>query len=252
MSRLSKLRGIAAAMAFALGMSAQAKAQEDGADIGYLAEVLAEEMAKRGAPKEGLEAHARKELEMRAKLEKKAVESGLAAKPKTVALKTIAAQEALVGAFMEEMKDSLSVDEATLRQDYEIAYPQRSEARIEAALFESKAQALVARKKIAAGKSTIRDEAKKGSNEQLRESEGDLGFMPLDAFPPEAAAALEKAKVGETLGSPLETPYGHMVAKIIERREARAMTFEEAKPKLEEGRKNLLMKAKLREILEGD
>ncbi len=238
-----------ALIAFAGLISAGAQAQDQDRRL-QDAKALEAEMGKAGEGKgSGLSERALQELSLREKLEAKAKAAGLDKRPEVAARMRMASQGALIDAFMEDLRSAATVEEKTLRQDYEVAYPPIRQAEIEAALFERREDAIAARKRIAKGASSVSAEAKKGSNEILRSSGGKMGFMALNSFPEKEAAALERAKDGELLAEPIETPFGHMIVRVLRKKTEPEKTFEEARAQLEENRRQLMAKIRLKEIL---
>ena len=64
-----------------------------------------------------------------------------------------------------------------------------------------------------------------------KENGGDLGYFPKDAMVPEFAEVAFKEKVGE-VSAPVRTDFGWHIIKVTDKKEARAVPYDEAKDNL--------------------
>ncbi len=84
--------------------------------------------------------------------------------------------------------------------------------------------------------------AREYSQGPAREQGGDLGWRSVDHLPPELKDAVEPAEAGTVLG-PIRVSGGVIIAKVVEKRPSRLLSFDEARPHFSQ----MLGKKKLRE-----
>ena len=78
---------------------------------------------------------------------------------------------------------------------------------------------------------------------------GDIGWGNPKQFVPSVGEAVEKLKKGE-ITPPVESPYGFHVIKLVDRKPAHQLTFDEVKDKIIATEKGKIMKAKFDAILQ--
>ncbi|HET9471190.1 MAG TPA: peptidylprolyl isomerase, partial [Usitatibacter sp.] len=77
---------------------------------------------------------------------------------------------------------------------------------------------------------------------------GDIGWGNPKQFVPSVGEAVEKLKKGE-ITPPIESPYGFHVIKLVDRKPAHQLPFDEVKDRIIAQEKGKIVKAKLEQIL---
>ncbi|MEK6582765.1 MAG: peptidylprolyl isomerase, partial [Nitrospirota bacterium] len=72
--------------------------------------------------------------------------------------------------------------------------------------------------------------------------EGETGWITLDTFPADMAKAIRKIKAG-TAGGPIKGREGYYIIKVLEKKEKKVQSFDEARENI----RNILMQQKARD-----
>jgi len=112
---------------------------------------------------------------------------------------------------------------------------------------EAKKRAQDALSELKAG-ARFADVAKKYSDAPNAEDGGDVGFMKTGTMAPEITAAVAKLDVNET-SELIETKYGSIILKVLERFSPGIPKFEEVEQRVNEALYNQAMQPKMREFL---
>ncbi len=90
--------------------------------------------------------------------------------------------------------------------------------------------------------------AKKYSDGPSAEQGGDVGFLKEGTLAPEVAAVVSKLDLNE-FSNPIQTKYGYIILKVLERYSAGVPKFEEVEPRVNEVLYNQQMGSKMREYM---
>ena len=144
-------------------------------------------------------------------------------------------EETLIGAAIRKRLDTIEVDDARLRQEYDkmVASTDVQEHKARHILSESEdaAKAIIAELDKGA---KFADLAKEKSTGPSAKDGGDLGWFNPQQMVPEFSAAAAKLDKGEYTKSPVKTQFGWHVILLEDRRKATPPPFEQVKPQLQQ------------------
>jgi parvulin-like peptidyl-prolyl isomerase len=75
--------------------------------------------------------------------------------------------------------------------------------------------------------------AEASEDEATKANGGDLGFFSAARVPPEFVAEIEKLRVGQ-ISAPFQTPLGFHIAQLTDLKPPRQLTFDEARPEIQQ------------------
>ena len=186
------------------------------------------------------------ELAMRDILGEKAKALGLDKDPKVAAAMELAALSALGQAYLE--RERSAPDAQALEADWRSAYPPKPLARVKVALFKELPKAREALARLRGGKQTMESVAAGADDGLLAARGGDLGWIPLDALPPELAKALGEPRAERWPKEPTRTAYGFALYEFDGLRTAPEKTLEQAMPELASRRQDLDRRVELAKL----
>ena len=138
---------------------------------------------------------------------------------------------ALAEAYIGSMASSLSFDEKALRTHYEEHrrnYHQEELVRVRHILTVDEEQARTALLRLLSGEDFSAVATSLSVDFATAEKGGDMGWISRSALPEPLDEAIFSAPQHSILG-PVKTKYGYHVFEVLERRRARALSFEEAR-----------------------
>lgn len=142
----------------------------------------------------------------------------------------------LIKKLINQMVDSkVVVDEKELKQYFEAhadEFQKGEQVRALHIMVETEEEALNIKKKLGRKGRNFEELAKKHSISPEGPGGGDMGFMEARNVPVEFDAFF-KLSVGQ-ISNVIKTPYGSHIFKVVEKRKARKMTFEESKKIIED------------------
>ncbi|MCL2589300.1 MAG: peptidylprolyl isomerase [Betaproteobacteria bacterium] len=235
---LVALTGCAADPAPSTSTGAKPAAAANGVVIpNEVIEVIASEQHAQGAPEDSnMRDNIRKELVVRALLEKDAVKAGINKRPDTLIRQDLARQNALIRDYVQDWTKTNAPTNDELKQEYEkikASVNGQKEYHVHHILLKTEQEAKTAISKLAKG-AKFADLARKSLDPGSKDKGGDLGWTSPAMFLPPFSEAMTKLVKGKYTTAPVKTEYGYHVILLEDTRDIQVPPFDEIKPELQQ------------------